>query len=144
MITPRITISHGFTGGAHPVGAAIALENIAIIEERDLVANAAARGAQLHAGLAAFADHPLVGEIRGVGLLAALELVAPEGREEDFPTASLGARMNAIMQDNGLISRNMVDAMAYCPPLIISEAEVREVIDITERSLETLSNEVGG
>ena len=69
-------LGHGYTGGGHPVGAAVALENIKIIEERDLVANAAARGAELQAGLADLENHPLVGEARGVGLIAALELVA--------------------------------------------------------------------
>ena len=135
-------LGHGFTGGAHPVGAAVALENIRIIEERDLVANAAARGAELLSGLTAFADHPLVGEVRGVGLLAALELVPPEGQPEDFPTGNMGSRMNAIMQMNGLISRNMIDAMAFCPPLIITAEETAKVVSIVERSLEELAREV--
>lgn len=135
-------LGHGYTGGGHPVGAAIAIENIKIIEERELVANAAARGAELQSALAAFADHPMVGEVRGVGLLAALELVPPPDHSDDFPTGNLGSRMNAIMQRNGLISRNMVDAMAFCPPLIISAREMKEMINIVERSLEELDTEI--
>lgn len=136
-------LGHGFTGGGHPVGAAVALENIRVIEERDLVTMAAARGAELQSALAAYLDHPLVGEVRGVGLIAALELVAPEGREEEFTTGKLGAQMNALMMQNGLISRNMGDAMAFCPPLIVSASEIREIVSIVERSLEGLCREIG-
>ncbi|MFK7835929.1 MAG: aspartate aminotransferase family protein [Sulfitobacter sp.] len=136
-------LGHGYTGGGHPVGAAVALENIKIIEERDLVANAAARGAELQAGLAQLTDHPLVGEARGVGLIAALELVAPPQSEDAFPPGKLGVHMNAIMQKNGLISRNMMDAMAFCPPLIITAAEMTDMITITRQSLEELAAVVG-
>lgn len=137
-------LGHGYTAGGHPVGAAVALENIKIIEERDLVANAAERGAELQAGLAQFADHPMVGEARGVGLIAALELVAPAGRENDFPAGKLGAQMNAIMLENGLMSRNMLDAMAFCPPLIITSAQVSETMGIVERSLGALEKSCAG
>jgi len=135
-------LGHGFTGGGHPVGTAVALENIKIIEERDLVANAAARGAELMAALAEHASHPLVGEARGVGLLAALELVAPEGRQGELTAGKMGLAMNKIMQRNGLISRNMGDAMAFCPPLIISAAEMTELLNIVHRSLKELTAEV--
>ena len=135
-------LGHGYTAGGHPVGAAVALENISIIEERDLVANAAERGAELRAGLMRLADHALVGEARGVGLIAALELVAPEGRAEAFAPGKLGARMGAIMLHNGLMSRNMMDAMAFCPPLIVTSSDVSEILDITERSLGDLATKL--
>ncbi len=137
-------LGHGYTGGGHPVGAKVALENIKIIEERDLVANAAERGVELQAGLADLASHPLVGEARGIGLIGALELVAPEGKADDLAPGKLGAQMNATMLRNGLISRNMVDAMGFCPPLIVSTDDVREIIQITARSLDELARELGG
>jgi len=137
-------LGHGFTGGGHPVGAAVALENIKIIEERDLIANAAERGAELLAGLADLTSHPLVGEARGIGLIGALELIAPEGKMSDLAPGKLGAQMNATMQRNGLISRNMVDAMAFCPPLIVGASGVREIIDITTKSLEELAAGIDG
>jgi 4-aminobutyrate--pyruvate transaminase len=93
----------------------------------------------LIAGLTAFSDHPLVGEIRGVGLIAALELVAPEGSEEEFTAGKIGGQMTPIMLRNGLVSRNMIDAMAFCPPMIISAAEVAKVLGIVEKSLEELT-----
>jgi 4-aminobutyrate--pyruvate transaminase len=70
------TLGHGFTGSGHPVAAAVALENLKIIEEEGLVQHAAEMGMILRKGLQQFADHPLVGEVRGVGLIAAVELVA--------------------------------------------------------------------
>ena len=135
-------LGHGYTAGGHPVGAAVALENISIIEERDLVTNAAERGAELQAGLMRLADHALVGEARGVGLIGALELVAPEGRGDAFAPGKLGARMGAIMLRNGLMSRNMMDAMAFCPPLIVTPNDVSEILDITERSLDDLADDL--
>ena len=135
-------LGHGYTGGGHPVGAAVALENIKIIEERDLIINAAERGVELQAGLAKFSDHPLVGEVRGVGLVAALELVAPEGRATNFLPGKIGAQMNSIMLRNGLISRNMTDAMAFCPPLIVSSPEISDVLNVVSQSLNDLSAEI--
>lgn len=135
-------LGHGYTAGGHPVGAAVALENISIIEERDLVANAAERGAELQAGLEKLTDHALVGEARGVGLIGALELVAPDGRAEAFAPGKLGARMNTIMLGNGLMSRNMMDAMAFCPPLIVTPRDVSDILDITERSLDDLARDL--
>ncbi|MEI4232517.1 aspartate aminotransferase family protein [Roseovarius sp. D22-M7] len=135
-------LGHGYTAGGHPVGAAVALENLKIIEERDLVANAAERGAELQAGLAEFIDHALVGEARGVGLIGALELVAPDSRAEEFAPGRLGTHMNAIMLRNGLMSRNMMDAMAFCPPLIVTASDVAEILDVTRRTLDDLAGEL--
>lgn len=135
-------LGHGYTGGAHPVGAAVALENLKIIEERDLVANAAERGAELQAGLRGFADHPHVGEARGVGLIGALEIVAPEGRTEDFKPGQLGLAMNKHFLKNGLISRNMMDAMAFCPPLIVTVDQVQDILSAVEQSLEGFAAEM--
>lgn len=132
-------LGHGFTGAAHPVGAAVALENIRIIEERDLVANSAETGAYMLARLGELRDHPLVGEVRGKALIAAVELVAPEGREAEFQAGALGTRMTRILTENGLFSRNVVDAMALCPPLIITRAEVDEMVGIIGRSLDELA-----
>ncbi|GIT89486.1 MULTISPECIES: aspartate aminotransferase family protein [Roseobacter] len=135
-------LGHGYTGSAHPVGAAVALENLKIIEERDLVGNAAERGAQLQAGLGELAAHPLVGEARGVGLIAALEIIAPERQGDARAPGALGAHMNRIFHSNGLISRNMIDAVGFCPPLIITEAQVSDMLGIVEKSLETLTREL--
>ena len=87
------TFGHGYTTSAHPVTTAVALENLAIIEERGLVNNAREVGAHMRAGLARFADHPLVGEVRGKGLIAAVELVADKSTKARFePVGKVGMR----------------------------------------------------
>nr|WP_253640953.1 aspartate aminotransferase family protein [Bradyrhizobium sp. USDA 4541] len=123
------TFGHGFTGGGHPVAAAVALESIAVIEERGLVLHAAKVGERLLGGLNALRDHPLVGEVRGVGLIAAVELVTDKAFRTALATpGELGGLVNTQLQAVGVISRNMGDAIAFCPPLIISESEVDDLV----------------
>lgn len=129
-------LGHGFTASGHPVGAAVALENIAIIEERGLVQNAAETGAYMQERLNAFAGHPLVAETRGIGLIGAIEL-----KPGDAP-GQRGAQLNQIMQDKGVISRNMGDSMGFCPPLIVSRAEIDEMASVVKDSLDTLQQQI--
>ncbi|WP_372867730.1 aspartate aminotransferase family protein [Pseudomonas sp.] len=134
------TLGHGFTGSAHPVATAVALENLRIIEEDRLVEHAAAMGELLQAGLRGFADHPLVGEVRGCGLIAAVELVgdrqtkAPHGAP-----GSLGRYLAGRAQEHGMITRAMGDAIAFCPPLISSAREIGLVIERFARALDDTS-----
>lgn len=124
------TFGHGFTGGGHPVPAAVALETIRIIEEENLVAHAATVGARLLTGLREMKTHPLVGEVRGVGLIAAVELVTDKHTKMGLAgPGQLGALANAHLQQAGVISRNMGEALAFCPPLIISETQVDDLLD---------------
>jgi 4-aminobutyrate---pyruvate transaminase len=123
------TFGHGYTTSAHPVATAVALENLAIIEERGLVNNAAEVGAHMRAGLARFADHPLVGEVRGRGLIAAVELVADKATKERFdPARKVGLRLFERAHDHGLIIRAIGDSIAFCPPMIITSAQVDEML----------------
>ncbi|CAM5200651.1 4-aminobutyrate--pyruvate transaminase OS=Castellaniella defragrans OX=75697 GN=HNR28_001152 PE=3 SV=1 [Castellaniella defragrans] len=134
------TFGHGYTASGHPVTTAVALENIAIIEERDLVGNAARVGAVLQRRLRELAAHPLVGEVRGVGLLAAVELVSDKASRAPFnPAGSVGARLVKQAQDNGLILRNIKDSLAFCPPLIITETQVGEMVDRFTQSLDEVA-----
>ena len=133
-------LGHGYTGGGHPVGAAVAMENIAIIEERGLVAHAAEVGDYMRGKLAGFADHPNVGEVRGVGLIAGVEIVHPDPQvAERLGPGQLGAALNKMLLDQGVISRAMIDALAFCPPLIIEPREIDLVIDGVAAALETLA-----
>ncbi|MEL7215432.1 MAG: aspartate aminotransferase family protein [Pseudomonadota bacterium] len=129
-------LGHGFTGAGHPVGAAVALENIAIIEERGLVEKAAETGAYFRHKLGQFEAHPFVAEARGVGLIAALQLAHPE-----FETKPgvLGAAMGKELYARGVISRPMIDAMAFCPPLIIERDQIDAIIAAVAEGLEALS-----
>lgn len=134
------TFGHGYTASGHPVAAAVALENIRIIEERGLVANAASCGEVLQARLAQLAEHPLVGQVRGAGLIGAVELVADKATRESFDVAdAVGARVIQRAHQNGLISRNIQDSIAFCPPLIITPEQVNEMMDIFTRSLDEVA-----
>lgn len=137
------TFGHGYTAGGHPLGAAVALENLAIIQERDLVSNAREVGAYFRGHLEALMDHPLVGEVRGVGLIAAMEFVEDKVAKTVETPGRLGGLMNAAMQRNGLISRNMGDAVAFCPPMILTREQADEMLDIIARSLDEVEAEAG-
>lgn len=130
------SFGHGYTTSAHPVATAVALENLAIIEERGLVANAAQAGERLQSRLHRLADHPLVGEVRGVGLIAAVELVADKATKTSFdPVGKVGLWLFERGHEHGLIIRAIRDSIAFCPPLIVTEAEVDEIVDRFEATL---------
>ncbi len=85
------TLGHGFTGSGHPVATAVGLENLTVIEERDLMGNAARLERPFQDGLRAFRDNPLVGEVRGTGLIAAIEMVADRATKRSFePLGKVG------------------------------------------------------
>jgi 4-aminobutyrate--pyruvate transaminase len=131
------TFGHGYTATGHPVATAVALENLAIIEERKLVENAAAMGKVLQARLAKLASHPLVGEVRGVGLIAGVELVADKATKARFVEhGKVGAYVFARAHHHGLIVRNIMDTLAFCPPLIITESQIEEMVQAFERTLD--------
>ncbi len=128
---------HGFTATGHPVATAVALENLKIIEERGLVDNAAVVGEVLQNSLRSFADHPLVGDVRGVGLIAAIELVADKRSKVSFsPSQRVGFAAGAAAQEEGLFLRVIGDTLAFCPPLIITEAQVGELTDKLGKALD--------
>ena len=143
--TGRIgVLGHGFTGAGHPVGAAVALENIKVIEERDLVAKTRENSDVFLAGLHKLADHPVVGEVRGVGMIAAVELVTDKKAKTagDIP-GQIGAMANMALQENGVISRNAVDTIALCPPLIIKKSEINELLGALEKSFDQVQSQLG-
>lgn len=137
------TFGHGYTAGGHPLGAAVALENLAIIQENDLVGNAREVGAHFRARLETLKSSPLVGEVRGVGLIAAVELVEDKQAKSVRTPGRLGALMNAAMHRNGLISRNMTDTVAFCPPMIITRQQADDMFGIVAKSLAEIEAEVG-
>src|SRR5271170_1452881 len=119
------TFGHGFTYSAHPVPAAVALETLKIYEERDMLGHVRRVMGSLQDGMRRFADHPLLGEVRGVGLIGAIELVADKKTRKPFdPKLGIGAYCVKRAQEHGLIVRALGDSVAFCPPLIISAAEI--------------------
>jgi 4-aminobutyrate--pyruvate transaminase len=119
------TFGHGYTYGGHPVACAVALETLRIYEERDIVGHVRSVSPAFLDGLAAYADHPLVGDVRGVGLIAGVELVADKATRAPFPaSAGVGQRVQAACEAAGLIVRAIGDRIAFTPPLIMDEAEI--------------------
>ena len=101
-----------------------------IYEERDIFAKAAKTGEVMQARIAALADHPLVGDARGIGLLGALELMADGEKRIPFPASlGAGAKVGDRAYELGIILRPLGDTLAICPPIIISEAQVHELFD---------------
>ena len=121
---------HGFTYSGHPVCAAVALRNLEIMEDMGLYAHAGKVGQVFQRRLSEFADHPLVGEVRGEGLIAAVELVKQKQPRTPFdPGAGVGAYCAAACPDAGVILRNLGDSVAFCPPLIITEDQIDELVN---------------
>ncbi|MGQ0662918.1 MAG: aspartate aminotransferase family protein [Pseudomonadota bacterium] len=121
---------HGFTYSAHPVAAAVALETLKIYEERDIVGHVRRVAPRLQAALRKFAAHDLVGEVQGVGLIGAIQLVREKGRKQLFdPKQAVGPYFAKRAQEHGLIVRSLLgDRIAVCPPLIIAEHEIDDLI----------------
>ncbi|MDP3976736.1 MAG: aspartate aminotransferase family protein [Pseudomonas sp.] len=138
--------NHGFTYSGHPVAAAVALENIRILRDEKIIERVKAETAPyLQKRLRELADHPLVGEVRGVGMLGAIELVKNKATRERYPSES-GAGMvcRGHCFANGLIMRAVGDTMIISPPLVISKAEIDELVDKARKCLDLTAEELAG
>lgn len=128
---------HGFTYSGHPVPAAVAVRTLELMEERKILDHVRRMASVFQERLHSFADHPLVGETRGVGLLGAIELVADKSTKKPFQSAQgVGAFCSSRAEENGLIIRAMGDSAAFCPPLIITESEIQEMFDRFAKALD--------
>ena len=132
------SFGHGFTYTGHPVAAAVAQKTLEIYARERMVEKVAAKAPTFQARLAALAEHPLVGEARGMGLIGALELVADKRGKRSFPpSAGVGAQVVRLAEGEGLIVRAVGgDNVTLCPPLIVSEAEIDELFDRLTRALD--------
>ncbi|MGF1552760.1 MAG: aminotransferase [Paracoccaceae bacterium] len=125
----RPAFGHGFTYGGHPVGCAVALKAIEIYRRRDIPGHVARIAPAFQQGLRAHAEHPLVGEARGVGLLGALELSPDrEARATFAEPGKVGPRFAEEMLERGVLVRALGDTVAFCPPMVIDEAGVEEML----------------
>lgn len=121
---------HGYTYSGHPVACAVANKTLEIYQRDKIFEKAAVTGAYLQKRLAEFADHPLVGEVRGSGLIGALELVANKDTGEPFAGGTVGGYAQKMAQDNGLLIRTVAGScLGFCPPLIITHEQIDEMID---------------
>jgi 4-aminobutyrate--pyruvate transaminase len=140
------TFGHGYTYSGHPVSAAVALETLKIYEERNILEHVRAVAPSFQGGLRGFADNPLVGEVRGIGLIGAVELVKNKDARENFaPADGVGPFFMARAQEHGLLCRAMTnDTVALCPPLIVTEDEIGEIMVRFGKALEDTAAMVAG
>ena len=119
---------HGYTYSGHPVAAAVALETLDIYEERDIVGHVRAVAPRFQEVFRSLADRPLVGEVRGVGLMAGIELVADKPGKRPFdPALKVGAYLASQAREYGLIVRALGDTVVCAPPLVVTEDEIDEL-----------------
>jgi len=123
------TFGHGYTYSGHPVSAAVAVETLKIYEERDILSQVRRVTPAFQNGLRKFAEHPLVGEVRGIGLIGGIELVKDRKTKEPFD-AMLAVGPHAVRraQEHGLLTRALGDTVAFCPPLIINDAQIGDML----------------
>jgi L-2,4-diaminobutyrate transaminase len=137
---------HGYTYSAHPLAAATALTNLDIIERDGLVAQAKSRGAYLHSRLqAAFDGHPLVAEVRGHGLLGAVEFAASTDPLRPFePQGKFSAAVVARTRELGVISRALpsADSMSFSPPFVVTEEEIDRIVGAARQALDEVAAEL--
>jgi 4-aminobutyrate--pyruvate transaminase len=139
------TFSHGFTYSGHPVAAAVACEALRVYRAMDLPAVALRLGGHLARRLDRLREHPLVGDIRTLGFLAGIELMADGERRVAFPPErKVGAMVERRTREHGLIVRNLGDVIAICPPYIVSEAEIDQLVEALGRALDDVAGELRG
>ncbi|MCG8467918.1 MAG: aspartate aminotransferase family protein [Gemmatimonadetes bacterium] len=138
-------IPHGYTYSGHPVSAAVAIENLRLMKEEGLVERVRDEtGPLLQERLRTLADHPLVGEVRGVGLLGALELVEDKATRKHFePMGRVAPIAHEHCYDEGVVLRAMRDVLCTSPPLSIEPHEIDELVERTARGLDRTAAELG-
>jgi putrescine aminotransferase len=131
--------AHGFTYSGHPVAAAAGLANVEIIEKEKLVEKTQEKiGPYFQKKLQEFAGHPAVGEVRGVGLIGAMELLPKGGRKDLKPGINLGITGAGKVRAEGAIVRGIRDLLAFAPPLVITEKEIDELFGAVRRGIDKL------
>lgn len=137
------TWGHGYTTTGHPVATAVALENLNIIQERDLIGNSKRVGIVFLEALQRLSSHPIVGDVRGVGLMAAIEMVPNKLQRKGFAQAGkAGAKAFAAGLEKGMVMRVVGDMLIFCPPLIVTEEQALEIVARTKSVLDDVAAHV--
>jgi putrescine aminotransferase len=144
LTTMSDDFAHGYTYGGHPVACAVALENLRIIESEGLVENVAqVTGPYLQARLAELATHPLVGEVRGEGLIAGIELVEDKALRKRFASErKAGMTCRNHCMDEGLVMRAIRDIMVLSPPLVITTDEIDFIVETARCALDRTASDL--
>ena len=136
--------AHGYTYSGHPVACAVALETLKIYEERDIIGHVQKVMTRFQEGMRRCASNPLVGEVRTIGLMGAVEVVKDRATKAPFdPADGVGNMVAVRAQELGLIVRAMGDSIALCPPLIITEGEIDDMLKRYGRALDDVAAKLG-
>lgn len=135
---------HGYTYGAHPVACAVANEALRIYDEDGVIAGVAAKGEQLGGLLAPLVSHPLVGEVRGTGLMWGIEIVADKVTRAPFdPARGIPAKVQEAAFTRGLVCRALGSAIAIAPPLVIRPDQIEAAAQRFSAALDQIADELG-
>lgn len=142
--TAKGPFQHGFTYSGHPTACAVALRNLQILEDEHLVERAAERGAYLLKRLQELRSHEIVGDVRGLGLVAAIELVRDRATKELFETAAGAARRVWLAAlEEGVIVRPLTgDVLAMSPPFVISNEQIDRIVLVLDRAITRVEKEL--
>ncbi|KXF83090.1 aspartate aminotransferase family protein [Enterovibrio coralii] len=139
-------IGHGYTYSGHPLGAASAMCNLDIIERENLTQNAKDTGAYFQQRMKeTFADHPLIGDSRGIGLLHALEFSSDKNNRAHFdPNLKVGPQVAAACLEEGLIARAMPhgDILGFAPPLVVNRADIDDIVERAEKAVNKVTDKL--
>ena len=134
---------HGYTYSGHPVACAVAIENLKIIREENLIENSKNTSVYLNEKMKEIADHPLVGEVRMKSYIGCVELVKDKEKGIMFEdTGKVGTICRDYCIENGLIMRAVRDGMIFCPPLIFSKNHIDELVEKLKKSLDQTHNHI--
>jgi adenosylmethionine-8-amino-7-oxononanoate aminotransferase len=140
---PDLTLHHGFTYSGHPVACAAALANLDILEREHLIESTREKAPYFRQALDRLASHPMVGEIRSIGLMAAVELVKKRASREPYPpTLKVPARVRHACIRRGVIVRAGADLIVLCPPLIVTNDQIDEIVKTLGEALAEVAAEL--
>jgi adenosylmethionine-8-amino-7-oxononanoate aminotransferase len=130
----------GCTNAAHPTACAVALRNLQIFDDERLVERAERMGRRLNEGLARLLELPHVGNVRGLGLMAAVEVVAdPTTRRAFEPAQGIGPKLARAMRDRGVVTRVKGESILFAPPLVVTEEQIDRIVDVTGDAIDAVT-----
>jgi adenosylmethionine-8-amino-7-oxononanoate aminotransferase len=130
----------GCTNAAHPTACAVALRNLDIFDDEGLVERAERMGRRLNDGLARLLELPHVGQVRGLGLMAAVEVVADTSSRRPYePAQGIGPKLARAMRDRGVVTRVKEESILFAPPLVVTEEQIDRIIDVTGDAIDSVT-----
>jgi adenosylmethionine-8-amino-7-oxononanoate aminotransferase len=130
---------HAYTYSGHPTCCAVALANLKILDEEGLIQRAAEMGNRLHEGLHTLDDMDHVGNVRGIGMMAAVELVEDKATKQSFPaSAKYGARVGQELMQRGLYTRMRGDILCLAPPFVTTAEQIDRIVEVVRESLKAV------